>query len=206
MKKGKPKVKIWESKSFFFCKKKKIKSTSTGILVDASWSLQLPRFYKFLPELIWKGEKIKMKGKSLIFQKLTFLNPWNPPVPRIAFMSSSLALNPLGATRPFLDAMAGAVFLSLGAWGISYDLRAPLFNASSEGGGGGGGIGAGGNFATCPTSISGAPAGVFFNRLFPAINWASNAFRIESWVGSCTGFFGTIWLVSFAGLDLKKNC
>ena len=166
-------------------------------------------FYKFFPELIWNGKKSrKMAILDLFFQSLTFLNPWNPPVPRIAFMSSSLALNPLGATRPFLDAIAGAVFLSLGAWGISYDLRAPLFNASSEGGGGGGGIGAGGNFATCPTSISGAvggaPVGVFFNRLFPAINWASNAFRIESWVGSCTGFFGTIWLVSFAGLDLKK--
>ena len=33
MKKGKPKVKIWESKSFF---EKKKKSTATGILVDAS--------------------------------------------------------------------------------------------------------------------------------------------------------------------------
>lgn len=52
-------------------------------------------------------------------KEFTFLKPWKPPVPRIAFMSSSLADNPLGATSPFLVAIFGGVFLSLGACGIS---------------------------------------------------------------------------------------
>jgi len=83
------------------CQEKYEHFDRTGGIVDASDdSLLMVCHYKFLPELI-------------------FLKPWKPPVPRMAFMSSSLVDNPLGATSPFLVAIFGCVFLSLGACGIS---------------------------------------------------------------------------------------
>ena len=63
----------------------------------------------------------------------------------------------------------------------------------NTGGGGGGGTGAGGGLATCPTSSS-----TFLSLFLPAINWASNALRIVSCVGSTptVDFRFIFWAIS----------